>query len=329
MINTVEIVSGHYQGSTDIIVSCNEAADTIIVLYKYTANVKTYIGTGLIGNDVEVLGAGFSRIFLEENISIGDIILGYVDEYGKQGGQPVLVYEETTGIKTGWRNPVTVFDGTNESTYESYLAAGGIEIASKYAPEQTINNTVARTGDQTQDFIDFYLEKEYTTAEIDEEIVNVCIVTLKGFSNAIGNPFVSWDEDASEQTYQKTYLLADNGDHEAIVYPETSTAQSKTVEFNVNIATDIPDPDTSSIWSASYGINPEANRTVFLSAFSNSPLESRLLIIGSESFTAMTGQSGSRWYGTYAYNVPSGTYVGEIRVTGTTAVKTVDVRVTF
>lgn len=322
MINTAEIISGHYQGSAFCVVECDEADDTVIVVYKFVNGTKTLVGSG-------VLAVGVANINYTENIAIGNILQAYVDEFGKQAGQPVIVYEETTNIKTGWRNPETVFDGTNETSYEDYFAAGGVEIASKYAPESTINNTVVRNGDGVRDFIDFYIEKSYTTAEIDAEIVNVCIVKIAGFSNAIGNPFVSWDGGTNEQTYQKTYLLADNGDHEIIVYPESSTSQSKTVEFNINIATDVPDPDTSAIWSSSYGINPEANRTVFLTAFSNLPLESRLLIIGSESFTAMTGQSGSRWNGTFAYNVPAGTYVGEIRVTGTTAVKTVDVKITF
>lgn len=322
MINTAEIVSGHYQGSTSCVVECDEADGTDIVVYKFVNGTKTLVGSG-------VLAVGVADVEYTENIAIGNILQAYVDEFGKQAGEPVIVYEETENIKTGWRNPETVFDGTNETSYDDYFAAGGVEIASKYAPESTINNTVVRNGNGVRDFIDFYLEKSYTTAEVESEIVNVCVVKIAGFSNAIGNPFVSWDGGVNEQTYQKTYLLADNGDHEIIVYPESSTAQSKTVEFNINIASDVPDPDTSAIWSSSYGINPEASRTVFLTAFSNSPLESRLLITGSETFSAMTGQSGSRWNGTYAYNVPAGTYVGEIRVTGTTAVKTVDVKITF
>lgn len=327
MINTAEITSGHYQGSSQLIVECNETDGTDIVVYRYTNGVQTLVGSGVIGNSD--FGAGISLISLYENIAIGNILQACVDEFGKQSGEPVIVYESGENIKTGWRNPQTVFDGTNETSYDNYFAAGGVEIASKYAPESTINNTVVRIGNIPRNFIDFYIEVKYSTDIIDGDIKNICIVTVKGFSDAIGNPYISWDGSMKEQIHQKTYLAASNGNHTIEVFPEAHTLQSKSGNFNVNIATIVLDPETADIWESSYEINPEASRSVALNAYSFYPLECRIVGLGGGTFAAMTGNIGSRWAQAPILNVPSGTYVGEIRVTGTTAVKTVDVRITF
>lgn len=326
MINTVEIEEGHFEGSAEIIVSCDEPAGTDVVLYKFVNGVDTQIGAATMANGV---GAGFSRIELTANIAKGDIIVGYIDEFGKQGGKPVIVYEATTGIKTGWRNPDIIQIGSTEQDYSNYIAAGGKEIADIYAPESTINNTVQRIGDKSAQIIDFILEQTYTTAEIEEEIVNVCVVTVKGFNNAIGNPSISWNGGALEQTYQKTFVSSQNGDYELTVVPENGVFQEKTIEFTINIVDTELDPVVSDIWAASYEVNPVANRSVGLNAYSYYPLECRILVTGSETFAAMTSNTGSRWGQAPILNVPTGTYVGEIRLTGTTQVRTVDVRVTF
>jgi len=325
-INTVEILSGHYQGSAEIIIECDAVEGTEIVLYKFVNGTKTQIGSGLIADGIE---SGKARIELTENIAIGNIVQGYVEEFGLQGGEPIVVYEATTGIKTGWRNPSLVLDGEVESDYDIYLANGGLEIASKYEPTATINNTVTRTQDDNTNRIDFVIEQKYTTSEIGGDIVNVCVVTVKGFNNAIGNPSISWDGEPLEQTYQKTYVSSQNGEHTVNVVSESINYIEKQTSFTVNISDVAVEPSVTDIWSSSYGINPVADRQVFLSAFSNLPLESRILISGSEVFTAMTGSTGSRFEQVPILNVPNGNYVGEIRVTGTTAVLTVDVRVTF
>lgn len=328
MVNTVEIIEGHYQGSNQITVAGDLANGTAIVIYRSVGDVHMLVGSGEIGND-SGLSAGYGYVYLTENISEGDILVAYVDERGKQGGNPVLVFIDTDNIKTGWKSPSTIFLGNDELSYQQYLTAGGAEIADIYSPESTINNTVERQQYTDDKFIDFIVELKYTTATISSVLTNVCIVTVRNFSDAVGTASISWDGGALEQVYQKTFVFADNGTHEIDVFAESSMFKSKNVTFAIAVAATSPSPSTTDIWSYSYGINPDADRTVYLSAFSNQSLESRLLITGSETFTPMTSSSGSRWTGTYAYNVPAGNYTGEIRVVGTSAVVTVTVKVTF
>lgn len=328
MINTAEIISGHYEGSSNVLVACNEASDVNdIVIYKFVDGVGILVGTGTLGNGGT---AGQCNVSISEVIVAGNILVAYLNEIGNQGGSPVIVYENTTYTKTGWRVPQTVNVDGEEISYTDYLDLGGKAIADIYAPELTINNTVPRSGNGIDGFIDAYVEIAYTTQEIESEVVNVCVVTVKGFNEAIGSPRIEWDEGESEQVYQKTYVFADNGVHSLIIFPELENLKTKEITFTVNVASDTPTATITDIWSASYGINPEASRTVFLSAYSSRQLESRLLIVGTESFTLMTSNSGSRWeQNPYSYNVPTGTHVGEIRVQGTTDVLTIDVRVTF
>lgn len=333
MVNTVEIIEGHYQGSNQITVAGNLVDETAIVIYRSVGNVHTLAGTGEIGNDIS-LGPGYGYVYLTENISEGDILVAYVEERGKQGGNPVLVYIDTENIKTGWRNPSSVVVSDVDLTYAAYLTAGGAEIADIYSPDSTINNTVDRQGYVENKYIDFSVELKYTTATISNILTNVCIVTVSNFSAAIGNPRIIWDinnpgRPEATQVYQKQFLFAENGTHTVTVLPENDLFGDKTFEFTIAVAGTTPSPSTTEIWSYGYGINPEQNRTVYLTAFSNQSLESRLLITGSETFSPMFSNSGSRWIGSFTDNVPTGNYTGEIRVIGTSAVVTVTVKVTF
>lgn len=328
MVNTVEIIEGHYQGSNQITVAGDLSNGTAIVIYRSVGDVHTLVGSGEIGND-SGLSAGYGYVYLTENISEGDILVAYVDERGKQGGNPVLVFIDTENTKTGWRNPSAVVVEGVDLTYAAYLTAGGVEIADIYSPDSTINNTVDRQNYTDDKYIDFIVELKYTTATILSVLTNVCIVTVRNFSDAVGTASISWDGGALEQVYQKTFVFADNGTHEIDVFAESSLFKSKKLTYTIAVAATTPAPTTTEIWSYGYDINPEANRTVFLSAFSNQSLESRLLITGSETFSPMFANTGSRWSGLYAYNVPAGNYTGEIRVIGTSAVVTVTVKVTF
>jgi len=78
MVYTVEIFSGHFQGSSEVYATCNEADGTDIVLWKFSNGVDLQIGTGTIGNDAGY-GAGYVKITLEDNIAIGDLLVAYVD----------------------------------------------------------------------------------------------------------------------------------------------------------------------------------------------------------------------------------------------------------
>jgi len=81
-----------------------------------------------------------------------------------------------------------VLVGANEASYDTYLQDGGFQIADIYAPEATINNTIPREANPNAKFIDFTIEKSYTTQLISSVVTNVCIVTIKNFTAAMGSP---------------------------------------------------------------------------------------------------------------------------------------------
>src|SRR6187549_939406 len=109
-VNSAQIDEGHYQGSAEVIVSCDEADGTDILVYKYVNDVATLVGTAQLGNDTG-LGSGYSRVPLTTNIAIGNILIAYVEEQYNQGGDPRVVYELANGEKTGWQNPSVVSEG--------------------------------------------------------------------------------------------------------------------------------------------------------------------------------------------------------------------------
>jgi hypothetical protein len=329
-VNAAQITEGHYQGSAEVIVECDEADGTVIVVYKYVNDVATQVGTATLGNDTG-LGSGMSRVPLSVNIAIGNQLVAYVVEQYRQGGDPRFVYELGNGYKTGWRSPDVVYEGDITISYDEYTQeTNGQEIASIYAPESTINNTVNRCGDAPKQFVDASLTIQYTTADLGSGPVNAVTVTAGGFNNAIGSPRFKWDGGAFEQVYQKTYVIAQNGAHTVEIFPETLNYQSKLINFNINVAAGTPTPAVGDINAAAYEINPVSNRSVTLLAYSTRQLESRIVGLDTGLFVAMNGQTGRKWLQPAPFqNVPNGTYNGEIRVQGTTTAFPVVVIVDF
>lgn len=319
-VQAAQITSGHYQGSAQVVVECDMVDGTDIVVYRYVNDVATLVGTGELGNDI-TLGSGKAAVALTENIAIGNQLVAYVDEQYKQGGDPRIVYEEVTGIKTGWESATTVLlSNGSEVTYEEYTQLGGQEIAKWYAPEQSINNTVDRNNQPPKQFADATLVLQHTTADLGAGVVNVVIATIGNFNPALGSPRIKWDGGAFEQVYQKTYAIAQNGAHTLTVYPENLNYETKTISFTINVAAGTPAPTVTDINAAAYEVN-NFNNSLAIIAYSDRQLESRVIGLGTGLFVAMSGGTSRKWQQPAPFlNVPNGTYDVEVRVQGTVAV---------
>lgn len=329
-VNAVQVIEGHYQGSAEVIVECDEADGTDIVVYKFVNGTASLIGTAELGNDTG-LGSGHSRVPLTENIAIGNQLVAYVTERWNQGGDPVTVYELADGQKTGWRNPSVIYDADgNQISYTEYTQEGGLEIASVYDPQSSINNTVNRCGDPPKQFADATLIGEYKIVSL----VNAFVATIGGFNNALGAPRASWDGGAIEQVYQKTFLIADNGDHTVRIYPENLDFEYKDIDFTVAVAAGTPTPAITDIRTGAYELNPFGAQ-VSLLAYADRQLESRVPgrddgVHGVSAWVAMSGGYSGKWQQPIPFqNVPNGTYNAEYRVQGTTDVLTVSLVVSF
>jgi len=334
-VNAAQIVEGHYQGSAEVIVECDEADGTDIVVYRYGNGTATLVGTAELGNDTG-LGSGKSRVPLTENISIGNQLVAYVEEQWNQGGDPVTVYELSDGLRTGWRGPDVIYlNGDVEISYEEYTQIGGQEIASVYDPQATINNTVNRCGDAPKQFADATLILEKTTADLGAGVVNVEYATTGNFNPALGAARVQWDGGAITQDYQQTYVFADNGAHTVKIYPENLDFETKEFPFTVAVAAGTPAPAVADIRAVAYEINPAANRQVTVLAYSDRQLESRIVGLddgthGSGVWVAMSGSTGGKWQQPIPFqNVPNGNYNVDCRVQGTVTVVTVALKVDF
>ena len=334
-VNAAQIVEGHYQGSAEVIVECDEADGTDIVIYRYVNGSATLIGTAELGNDTG-LGSGSSRVPLTENIAIGNQLVAYVEEQWNQGGDPVIVYELSNGLRTGWRNAQIVYlDGDVEITYEEYTARGGLEIADVYDPQASINNTVNRCGDAPKQFADATLILEKTTADLGAGVVNVEYATIGNFNPALGMARVQWDGGAITQDYQQTFVFADNGDHVVKIYPENLDYETKEFPFTVAVDAGTPAPAVVDIRAIAYEINPVSNRQVSALAYSDRQLESRVVGLndgthGSGAWVAMTGFTGGKWLQPIPFqNVINGTYNVDFRVQGTADVVSVPLLVDF
>lgn len=329
MVNRAEITGNHYAGSGAITVAVDEPLGTLIVVVKTVNGVETEIGTGTIGNDPD-LGAGNAIVILTGEIELGNTVTAFVNEVGNQGGKTLDVYEFQIGIETGWQKAKTVGIDGEEFDLPTYLALGGQPIAKTYAPDTVINDSVERENQPPKDFIDFTLIITYGTGLVGGVEVNTATVKLGDFNPAIGNPSESWDGWAKEQTHQKVFTFADNGTHTVDVYPEGFDFQKKSVSFEIDVADTEPEPVVTDIWAYAYEINPVSNRSVGLLAYCLKPLECRILIVGDEEFVAMSANTGYKWnQAPLSLNVPNGTYVGQIRKVGTTAVQNVVVKVIF
>ncbi len=330
MAVTVPLIeSGYYGGSPKVAVACDLAAGTTIVLYKFVNDVDVLVGSGTLGNDVD-LGAGRTRIDLTTNIAEGNQLMAYVTEIGNQASKPKTVkrYQDGDEILTGWSEPDLVITDTGSTLYLDFLEQGGSEIADKYTPSPTINTVVPRFGTRLKQIA----TGNVVIVQSPGTPTGSAVASVVNTSPALGAARAKWDSGPIQGVLQKTFTSADNGSHTVEVIPESASGESTVIPFEINIIDGGTPPVTTAIWSAGYEINPVADRQVSLIAYSDSPLEARIKDIPGytgNTWVAMSGGTGAKYNMAPYTNVPAGTYVGEVRRIGTVEVYTVDVRIKF